>query len=146
MIPDTKQRVINAKRIGCGVAFVLGIILIDLIGMMMSLLLPAWQAARQAAEGIQVTIENTGGQPLGSVWLQVAGASYELGNIAAGASAQTRVWPTGESHVEIEFTDADRKWKQLDAGRPFERGYRRAIRISIKDGVIDKNEEEAGAP
>jgi len=52
------------------------------------------------------------------------------------------VHPTGESHLEIEFTDADGQAKRLDAGGYFEPGYRGTIDISIKDGVIQKNEQQ----
>ena len=92
--------------------------------------------------GIHVTIQNTGSQPLRSVVLYVTGASYELGDIAPGAAAHTMVHPTGESHLEIEFTDADGQTNRLDAGGYFEPGYRGMIRVSIKDGVIQENEQD----
>ena len=54
--------------------------------------------ALQLWSGIQVTVENSGTKPLKSVTLHVTGASYNLGDIAPGASATARVKPTGESH------------------------------------------------
>jgi hypothetical protein len=92
--------------------------------------------------GIHVTIQNTGSQPLRSVVLFVTGTSYNLGDIPPGATAHATVHPTGESHLEIEFTDADGQAKRLDAGGYFEPGYRGTIDISIKDGVIQKNEQQ----
>ena len=96
--------------------------------------------------GIHVTIKNTGSQPLRSVVLHVTGASYTLGDIPPGASAQATVHATGESHLEIEFTDPDGQPQRLDAGGYFEASYRGKINISIKDGVIEKNEQQIRLP
>ena len=98
--------------------------------------------AFQLRSGIRVTIDNTGTTTLESVVLHVTGASYNMGDIVPGASATARVSPTSESHLEIEFTDADGQAQRLDAGGYFEPGYRGTIRVSIKDGVIDKNEQD----
>ena len=92
--------------------------------------------------GVHVSIQNTGSQPLRSVVLFVTGTSYNLGDIPPGATAHATVHPTGESHLEIEFTDADGQAKRLDAGGYIEPGYRGTIDISIKDGVIQKNEQQ----
>ncbi len=96
----------------------------------------------QFRPGIQVTVRNTGSTPMRLVVLHVTGATYELADIAPGASATVRVKSTGESHLEIEFTDSDGKVQRLDAGGYFESGYRGKIRVSIKDGTIEKNERD----
>ncbi|MFO0448833.1 MAG: hypothetical protein ACK52I_09255 [Pseudomonadota bacterium] len=98
--------------------------------------------ALQFRPGIQVTIQNTGSTPMKSVVLHVTGASYDLGEIAPGAEATARVRPTSESHLEIEFTIADGKTQRVNAGGYFESGYRGTIRVEIKDGVIDKFEDD----
>jgi len=72
----------------------------------------------------------------------VTGASCNLGDIAPGATADAMVHPTSESHLEIQFTDGDGQDKRLDAGGYFEPGYRGTINVSIKDGVIEENEQE----
>jgi len=92
--------------------------------------------------GIHVTIQNTGNQPLRSVVLHVTGASYNLGDIAPGATATATVLPSGESHLEIQFTDPDGQTQRLDAGGYFESGYKGTIQVSIKDGVIQQNEQK----
>ena len=96
----------------------------------------------QVRPGIVVTIENTGTTPLKSVVVHVTGASYKLGDIAPGDSANVRVRPKSDSNLEIEFKDADGQAKRLNAGGYFESGYRGTIRVSIKDGTIDKFEED----
>ena len=98
--------------------------------------------AFQLRSGIRVTVENIGKTPLNSVVLHVTGVSYNLGDIAPGAEATVRVNPPSESHLEIEFTDADGKTQRVNAGGYFESGYRGTIRVEIKDGVIDKFEDD----
>lgn len=92
--------------------------------------------------GIHVTIQNTGRQPLHSVVLHVTGASYSLGDIPPAATAHATLHPTGESHLEFQFTDTDGQLQRLDAGGYFEAGYRGTINVSIKDGAIVKNEQQ----
>ena len=96
----------------------------------------------QFRSGIRVTVENTGAAPLRSVVLHVTGASYNLGNIAPGDSATARVQPTSESQLEIEFVDAEGQPQRLDAGGYYESRYRGTIRETIKDGVINQNEQD----
>ena len=97
--------------------------------------------AFQLRTGIRVTVENTGTTPLKSVVLHVTGASYDLGDIAPGESATARVNPTGESELEVELKDTDDQTQRLNAGGYFESGYRGSIRVQIKDGQIDKFED-----
>jgi hypothetical protein len=94
--------------------------------------------AYQLQSGIRISVENTGTMTLKSVVLHVTGASYQLGDISPGDSASTRVNPIGESHLEVEFVDADGQTQRLNAGGYFESGYRGAIRVEIKDGQINK--------
>jgi len=92
--------------------------------------------------GIHVTLQNTGSQPLRSAVLVVTGNSYNLGDIPPGANAEATVKCTGDSHLEIEFMDEDGQTKRLDAGGFFQSGYRGTIRVSIKDGLIQENEQD----
>lgn len=88
-----------------------------------------------------MTVENTGASPLKSVVLHVTGESYDIGDIAPGETATARVIPTGESELEVEFKDTDGQTQRLNAGGYFESGYRGSIRVEIKDGQIDKFED-----
>jgi len=98
--------------------------------------------ASQLRPGIRVTVENAGTTPLKSVVLHVTGASCDLGDLAPGESATARVSPTGESELEVEIKDTDGQTQRLNAGGYFESGYRGTIRVEIKDGQIDKNEQD----
>jgi hypothetical protein len=74
--------------------------------------------------------------------LHVTGASYPLGDIAPGSSAEATVICHGQSGLEIEFSNSDGKTQRLNAGGYFESGYRGTIRVSIKDGAIERNEQQ----
>lgn len=123
------------------VIFITAIVLIDIIGVLMAIWLPALQA-RFGHSGVQITIHNNDNQPLRSVVVHVTGASNNLGDIAPGKSAQTVVHPTGESHLEVEFKDANGRTQRLNASGYFESGYRGTIRVTIKDGAIEENEQQ----
>jgi len=113
-----------------------------LVGIPVVLLIAVAVLFFQFRPGIHVTVQNTGSTPLKSVVFHVTGASYQIGDIAAGASATARVQSTGESGLQIEFTDSDGNVQRLDAGGYFESGYRGTIQVSIKDGTIVKNEQD----
>jgi len=44
--------------------------------------------------------------------------------------------------LEVEFKDTAGQTQRLNAGGYFESGYRGSIRVEIKDGQIDKNEQD----
>jgi len=95
----------------------------------------------QFPDGISVTIQNTGQKTIESVVLHVTGNSYSLEDLQPGASTTTKVVPTGESHLEIEFVDSNGP-RQVNAGGYFEAGSRGTIRITIQDGIIDRNDHQ----
>ncbi len=82
-----------------------------------------------------------GRQPLRSVVLFVTGNSYSLGELPSGSTAEATVKCTGDSHLEIEFIDDVGETKRLDAGGFFQPGCRGTIRVSIRDGMIQENEQ-----
>jgi hypothetical protein len=96
--------------------------------------------------GIRVTIQNTGSQPMRMVSLSVTGKSYSLGDLAPGAAATATVKPTGESGLGIGFTDRDGKQQGLNADCYIEPGNRGTIRVSIKDGAIEKTDSQITYP
>ena len=136
-----KRPFVTMKGLGCAFAFLSIPILIDLFGMLIALVMPIF------ARGIQVTVQNTGSQSLSTVVLHVIGNrtdySYNVGDIAPGISIGAVIGPDKNSHLEIEFTDDKGQRKRLKAGENFEQGYKGTIWLSIKDGVIDRNERQA---
>jgi hypothetical protein len=115
-----------------------------LVGAAIGLLLGGLAAAVlfRSQAGVRVIVQSSGSQALRGVVLHVTGASYVLGDIPPVSSCEVTVHPTGESHLEISCTDAAGQTQQLDAGGYFEPGYRGTIRVSIKDGVLEGNEQD----
>lgn len=92
--------------------------------------------------GITVIVENADDRDIHAVVVQVTGNSYPLGDIAPGSSKTAIVNSTGESNLGIEFADADGRLRRLKAESYFEPRYRGSIRVSIKDGAIDRIEKK----
>jgi hypothetical protein len=88
------------------------------------------------APGVHVTVRNTGREPMRQVTLHVTGRSYSLGDVPPGATCTKKVFPTSESHVELELTDEQGRRRRLVAGCYFESGYRGRIDIEVKDGAV----------
>jgi hypothetical protein len=96
---------------------------------------------------LRVTVTNTGTAPMRAVRVEVAGKSYELGDIAPGASRGVDVTPGGDAPVELRFTD-DRgtqgHWKS--GGNLLAPGSHGDLTIFVRDGVIErlKNDTRTG--
>jgi hypothetical protein len=87
--------------------------------------------------GVRVTVTNKGPAALAAVRVHVTGRSYDLGDIPPGGSRTVRVMPAGESHVEIEYLDAQGRPVRLNAGGYVEPGYRGELEIDVRGGVIE---------
>jgi hypothetical protein len=95
----------------------------------------------QFRSGIRVTVHNTGATSIRSAVLHVIGRSYPVGDIARGNFVEATVNPKSESHLEIEFIDAEGKQQRSSVNCYFEPGYRGEIEVAIKDGRIEKSQE-----
>ena len=95
-----------------------------------------------SSPGIYVTIENTGQTKIGSIVLHVTGRSYSLGDLDPGSARSTAVISNGESHLEIEFSSAGGNTSRVNAGGYFLPKSRGKIRVTIKDGLIDQNQQD----
>jgi hypothetical protein len=96
------------------------------------------------APGVRVSIRNTGKERMKDVTIRVTGRSYDLSDIAPGASQTERISPEAESQVEVEFTgEGGSKVKLVAAGhlQPASRGQ---IEIEVKDGRIVGMKNEVG--
>ncbi len=58
--------------------------------------------------GVAVELINAGPEPMRGVVVHVTGASYAIGELAAGARKKIVVYPTSESHIEIEQSTGQR--------------------------------------
>jgi hypothetical protein len=86
------------------------------------------------APRILVIVTNHGPETLHEATVHVTGASYAIGDLPPGQSKRVRVSPTGESGVQIEFTDKQGKRVHSDWVGYFEHGYGGSIRLDWKEG------------
>ena len=95
-------------------------------------------AGCQSKTNIAVIVRNVDPKLLDSVVVFVTANSYQLGNIQSGDSAIIKVFPRGDSHLEIEATSANNVRKRLVAGTYFGTGYSGFIRATINaDSILD---------
>lgn len=86
--------------------------------------------------GIDVTVRNAGEVTLRDVVVHVTGAAYGIGDLAPGASAKVTVTSKGESHLELEVTDAAGVRQRHSAGGYFLPGAHGAASVELfPDGV-----------
>ncbi len=86
--------------------------------------------------GIFVVVTNQETSTLNDVVIHVTGESVRLGDILPGQVRRIKVHPTGESHVEVEFTEHDGKRHRLVLDSYFEPGYRGEFEINFSDDVF----------
>ena len=108
---------------------------------LIGLSLVGFVAYRHATAGIKVTVANHGILAMKNVSLHVTGRSYKIPDIAPGSQVSQRVFPTGDSHLEIKFTDENNSPMCLRVDCYFENGYRGQMRVYVKDKVIESVEE-----
>lgn len=92
----------------------------------------------KTASGVSVTVQNIGRSPMHSVVIHVTGGIYPLGDLSPGASVSASVKPTGQTHLDIDYSDAAGKKHELRAGGPFDDRFRGTISVSVKEGVIQQ--------
>jgi hypothetical protein len=81
--------------------------------------------------GAKVILQNGGLTPLNSVVVRVTGNSYSIGVLPALGSRSVKTYPTGESHIVIEYIGASGEKKELTVECYFEPGYRNTINVRV---------------
>ena len=76
-----------------------------------------------------------------SVVLHVTGRSYPVGDVLPGKTIVQTVEPTSESHLEIEFADANGEMQRAIVDTYFEPGYAGTLSVVIQDGEVVSSEE-----
>ena len=83
-------------------------------------------------------VRNEGSTAMTKVSIHVTGESYSIGDLRPSESASVRVNPSGESHVEISYTDNQEVQRRLVADCYFEGGslYHGKVDITVGDNEI----------
>lgn len=92
--------------------------------------------------GAKVIIVNVGTVPMRSVVVRVTGKSYPLGELGVGQTLSVDTYPTGESSVTIEHTDAQGNRKTLPAGGYFEPGSQSTIKVKVTADFVVSFEQQ----
>ena len=95
------------------------------------LLLGAVAVALFLQRGVTVVVFNADSAELSDVTVHVTGNSYPVGPIRPGQWLSVPVRSKGESHVEVEFRDADGQRKRLSADCYFEGGYSGTVNVTL---------------
>lgn len=96
-----------------------------------------------SSRGVRVAVVNQGPGTLHDAVVHVTGQSYRLEDVAVGAQATVRVEPSGESHVEVAFTDPEGASHRLGVDTYFEAdGYHGTIVVEIRSNVIERVDDQ----
>ena len=71
----------------------------------LALLIVYWESR---AGGVEFTLENAGAEGLSGVIVEVTGRSYKLGDLPHGGSKTVELNATGDSHIELQFSNGRR--------------------------------------
>ena len=71
----------------------------------LALLIVYWESR---AGGVGFTLNNAGSEALRGVIVEVTGKSYKLGDLPPGGSQTVELNATGDSHIELRFSDGRR--------------------------------------
>lgn len=89
-----------------------------------------------------MSVQNSDTEPMNSVVLHVTGASYSIGDIDAGETISTEVYPTGDSHLEVEFSTEDEPRNRVAVDSYFGPGWDGTLRVSIREGQIESTRQQ----
>jgi hypothetical protein len=90
------------------------------------------------AVGVEFTLENAGSEALRAVIVDVTGNSYKLGDLPAGSSKTVKLDATGDSHIELRFSNGH----QLTIDCYFEPAYSGSIKAKITSQAVIAVEDE----
>lgn len=89
------------------------------------------------AQGIVVSVTNTGSAPLTAIEVRYTGGTIRVPARAPNASHHARVAATGESLLDMRFVDANGARRSETVGVFFEPGYTGSVAILVDDaGVV----------
>lgn len=87
---------------------------------------------RAEAAGVEFTLENAGAEALRAVIVDVTGRSYKLGDLPVGRSKTVKLHPTGDSHIELRFSNG----RHLTVDCYFEPAYTGRIKAKITSQAV----------
>ena len=104
-----------------------GATLLQLLTLIGALALVIVEWVRADGAGVEFTLNNAGPEALGAVIVEVTGRSYGLGDMPSGSSKTVKLNATGDSHIELRFSNGHR----LRIDCYFEPAYTGSIKAKV---------------
>lgn len=112
-------------------------VIVGAVVLCIALVLVGIAAALWLTAGVKVVVTNKAGVEVKNIEVKFTGGSVTIPAIKPGAAYRTTVKPTGESHLDLRFTDSSGKDRREIIGVYFEPGYRGEIFIGLApDGSV----------
>ncbi len=86
--------------------------------------------------GVAITVRNVGSETLHGAVLHVTGRDYPLGDLPPGSTRTAIARPTGDSHAELSFRDAQGTPQRLTVGCYFGPGFRGTLDIDLDSSRV----------
>lgn len=103
-----------------------------------SALVTLFLVTRAEAAGVHFTLDNAGSEALHAVIVEVTGRSYKLGDVPPGSSKTVKLHATGDSHIELQFSNGHR----LKIDCYFEPAYGGFIKAKVTSQSVIAVEDE----
>lgn len=82
-------------------------------------------------DGILISITNNSDLSVSSIRVLYSGGAYKIPELRAGETVKSRINPTSESHLEMEFVDEQQRDIKIVIDTYFERDYSGSFSIFI---------------
>jgi len=99
-----------------------------------AVLLAGLVSCKPAGTGVTVIVKNASGDEITNLHIKFTGGSKSSPALKSAESFQTKLNPTGSSHLVVEFTDSSGKQYSGKVDVYFERNYSGSIQITIEPG------------
>ncbi|MES2898923.1 MAG: hypothetical protein V4723_04295 [Pseudomonadota bacterium] len=94
--------------------------------------------ARTGQSGVELTLNNAGPDTLRAVIVEVTGRSYNLGDMPHGSSKTITLNATGDSHIELLFSNG----RRLVIDCYFQPGYDGSIKVIVTSQAVVAIEDQ----
>jgi hypothetical protein len=91
-------------------------------------------SCRPSSAGIAVTVNNGSGGEITNLQITFTGGTRSSAILKPSELFQTRVNPSGSSHLSVEFIDSNGKQHSNNVDVYFERNYSGSVHITIQPG------------
>ncbi len=122
-------------RTGFGVSLLFGFASVALLAV-------GLVACKAGSRGVTVMVNNASGGEITNLQVKFTGGSKSSPKLKPAESFETKVNPSGESHLVVEFVDSSGKQHSVNVDVYFEHNYSGTIHVTIEpDGNVTWKDE-----